>query len=211
MDSIRYDVIVIVHPWIDLHVLLVRLRRSDLFLLFPLLLEIVHVVPLDETLLFLEAVTSLGTGTRHAALDARILLVRLGMRAAALLIWRIHVEPGFLLNVAVVETLLLNFVVIIYVMTISFDVFSQGRRIGVPLRTSRYLAAVRLVHGMGPGVLEPVRGIRIGFVATLDGTDVGTLAGMRTRVDLQVLGSAEALIALEAMVRLLVRMRAYVD
>jgi len=133
------------------------------------------------------------------------------MRAATLLIWRVHVEPGFLLNVAVVETLLLNFVVIIYVMTISFDVFSQGRRIGVPLRASRHLAAVRLVHGMGPGVLEPVRGIRIGLVATLDGTDVGTLASMRTCVDLQVLRSAEALIALEAMVRLLVRMRAYVD
>lgn len=133
------------------------------------------------------------------------------MRTATLFIGRINVEPGFLLNVAVVETLLLNLVVVVYIMAISFDMLSQGRRIGVPLRAARHFAAVRLVHGMGSGVLKPVRGVRIGFVATHDGADVGSLAGMRTRVDLQVLRPAEALIALEAMVRLLVRMCAYVD
>lgn len=124
LDSIWYNVTVIVHLWIDLHVLLVWLWWSHLFLFFPLLLEIIYVVPLDETLLFFKAVASLGTGTRYAALDARVLLVRLGIRTATLFIGRGQVEPGFLLDVAVVETLLLNLIVVVYVMAISFDMFS---------------------------------------------------------------------------------------
>ena len=42
--------------------------------------------------------------------------------------------------------------------------FTQGGRIGVPLGTARYLAAVRLVHGVSSGVLEPVRGVGVSFV-----------------------------------------------
>lgn len=89
--------------------------------------------------------------------------------------------------------------------------FTQGGRIGVPLGTARYLAAVRLVHGVSSGVLEPVRGVGVSFVAAFDGADVRAFTGMRTGVNLQVFRSAEAFVALETVMRFLVRVRSNVD
>lgn len=213
LNLFRYDVTLVVRDRIDLDVPLVWFGRRRLLL--PLLLKIVHIVPLYEALLLFEAVADLRAGARYAALDARVLLrVRFRLRAAALLVRRVGVGQSHLLPVhvtVVVEALLLDLVVVVDVMAVGLDVLPQGRRVGVPLWAARHFAAIGLVYGVGSGVLEPVRGVRVSFVAALDRADVGTLAGVRARVDLQILRSAEALVALEAVMRLLVRVRTYVD
>jgi len=56
-------------------------------------------------------------------------------------------------------------------------------------------------------VLEAVRGVGVGFVAAGHRALVGALARVGARVDLKVLGPAEALVALGASVGLLVGMR----
>jgi len=78
------------------------------------------------------------------------------MRAAALLVGRVDVESTFLFPVVILEALLLNLVVVVHVMAIGFNVLPQGGRIGVPLRATWHLAAIGLVHGVRPGMLESV-------------------------------------------------------
>lgn len=194
----------------DFAVELVTLYRCQLLLfLIARLVQIVDVVPLNEFSLLLEAVARPRT-RRGRALEARVFLRVRGLGAAALL--RRYLEPSFLLAaVVVVEALLLNFVVVVNIVTIRLDVLSQGRRIGVTLRAAGHLAAVRLVDGVRSRVFETIRRVRVCLVATLDRTDVRPLAGVRSRVYLQILRSAETLVALETVVRLLVRVRPHVN
>ena len=88
---------------------------------------------------------------------------------------------------------------------------AQGGGIGVPFGTARNLAAVRFVHGMGPGVLEPVGRVGVSFVAAFDGADVWPFARVRTGVNLEVFRSAEAFVTLETVVWFLVRVRSDVN
>lgn len=96
-------------------------------------------------------------------------------------------------------------------MLVGLGVLAEGGRIGVPLGATGHLAEVGLVDGVGASVLETIGRVGVGLVAALDGTNVGTLARVRARVDLEVLGAAEALVALEATVGLFVRVRPHVD
>ena len=95
-------------------------------------------------------------------------------------------------------------------MPVGLDVFPEGRGIGVPLRAAGDLAAVGFVDGVGARVLETIGRVGVSLVAAGHRADVGTLARVGARVDLEVLRATERLGALEAAVRLLVRVRSYV-
>lgn len=96
-------------------------------------------------------------------------------------------------------------------MPVRFHVFAQGGRVGVPLGAARHFTAIRFIHRVSSGMLEPVRGVRVRLVTAFDRANVWTFTRMRTGVDLQVLRSAETLVALETVMRFLVRVCSHVD
>lgn len=61
LNSVRYYVTLVVNSRIDLHFLFVGLSRRDVLLFLALILQVVHVIPLDEIPLLLEAVAGLWT------------------------------------------------------------------------------------------------------------------------------------------------------
>lgn len=97
------------------------------------------------------------------------------------------------------------------VMLVSFNMFPQAARVGVPFRATRHFALIRLFHRMGSGVLKPIAGIGVRFAAPRYGADIWFFAAMRARVNLEVLGARKRFVALETPVRFLVGVSAYVD
>lgn len=96
-------------------------------------------------------------------------------------------------------------------MLVSFNVFPQAARVGVPFRASRHFALIRLFDRMGSGVLKPIAGIGVGLAATRYGANVGFFAAVRARVNLEVLGARKGFVALETPVGFLIRVSANVD
>lgn len=56
---------------------------------------------------------------------------------------------------------------------VGLDVLAQRAGICVAFQTASHLAAVRLVHVVGAGVLEAVAGVGIAFAAAFIWTNVG--------------------------------------